>query len=124
MPREKTKFVIYWDSCRAESSEGYWSNLVRRANEDELDYEKAIRFHGTESASMKYPEDYPEEFVKMAEEAGIRMASHGQNMANDFRRRNEQRMAAAPNPEDGLPNSPLIETGASKRQRYGDAFKV
>ena len=95
-PRDRTKFVVYWNACRSASVDGYWTNLIRRANEVELVNAKEIRFRATEAVSMQYPDDYPGDFVTLAETAGIRIASLDKEVSADFRRRYEQRLAAIP----------------------------
>ena len=95
-PRDRTKFVVYWDACRARSLEGYWTNLRRRAEEEELTNPDAVRFHAAEAVAMNYPDDYPDDFVRLAEAAGVKIASLENQVAADIRRRYEQRLAPDP----------------------------
>ena len=93
IPRDKTKFVIYWDACRAESLEGYWTNNKRRA-EEELTNPKAFRFNCAEAVAMSYPDDYSGEFIQLTEAADVRVASFETQVAAEFRRRYVHRLAA------------------------------
>lgn len=95
IPRDKTKFVVYWDACRAVSLDGYWNNNKRRAEEEELANPDAIRFHASEAVAMSFPDDYDEDFIRLAEDTGIKMASFEKGVAADFRRRYEARLAGA-----------------------------
>ena len=75
VPREKTKFTIYFDACRAGSLDGYWNNLIRKRNGDlkgQPDWKTDTQ---SWMLSRHFPEDYPADFVSMADKAGVRMAS-------------------------------------------------
>ena len=95
-PRDRTKFVVYWDACRAGSLDGYWTNLRRRAEEEELTNPEAVRFYASETVAMNFPDDYPEDFVRLVEDAGVRVASFEKQVAAEIRRRYEQRLAPPP----------------------------
>jgi len=95
-PQDKTKFVIYWSACRRASADGYWTSVKRRAMEEELANPNAKKLICTEAVSMKYPDDYAENLVGMADRAGVRFATYEKGVAADFRRRYEERVAATP----------------------------
>jgi hypothetical protein len=91
-PRDKTKFVIYWSSCRGASANGYWASVKRRAMEEELANPDSKKLICTEAVSMKYPDDYAESLVGMAERAGVQFATFEKAEAADFRRQYEDRV--------------------------------
>ena len=93
-PRDKTKFVAYWSACRRASADGYWTSVKRRAIEEELANPNVNKLICTEAVSMKFPDDYPQKLVAMADGAGVRFATYEKGEAAGFRRRYEERVAA------------------------------
>lgn len=83
-PIEKTKYVIYWDSCRARCAESFLANCARRG-ESEIEAGGGLYF--AYSAGLFYPDDYAAEFVARVTAAGIRVATLDPARAHRFRDR-------------------------------------
>ena len=90
--RELTKFTIYFNACRRNFVDGYLNNLVRRANEEELNNLAAKDFSYTDAVRMVFPRDYPSEVVDSINNAGLEMASVDINCSDDLTKRYKNRL--------------------------------
>lgn len=90
--RELTKFTIYFNACRRNSVDGYLNNLIRRANEEELDNSAARNFVYTNAARMVFPRDYPGDVVDAIKGLGLDMASVDSSCSDDLTNRYESRL--------------------------------
>jgi phytanoyl-CoA dioxygenase PhyH len=77
IPKEYTKYVVYWDACNAAMVDDFLRNSMRRSeSEPEGFSESSLRPAAfTRVLSVKYPDDFPEEFVAAASECRIGVAS-------------------------------------------------
>lgn len=66
LPAERTKYVLYWDACATGSDVGFLQNSEKRAR-TEMFFCDYVR--------LKYPADFPEDFVRTAQQSGIRIGS-------------------------------------------------
>jgi hypothetical protein len=77
IPKAYTKYVIYWDACNTAMTEDFLRNSIGRA-EIEIrsgqhgSYRPAV-FTGF--LSLRYPDDYPSDFVAAARSRGVAVAS-------------------------------------------------
>lgn len=74
VPPEHTKYAFYWNACNPANTEDFLINSKERAVSMRAGEDKSKSFF-TEYLSLKYPEDYPQDFVALAEERGISIAS-------------------------------------------------
>ena len=77
VPKECTKYVIYWDACNAAMKDDFLGNSVKRA-QSEPDGMTEDRFRPavyTRILSLSYPHDYPQAFVAAATERDVGVAS-------------------------------------------------
>jgi len=77
IPRECTKYVIYWDACNAAMTDDFLRNSVKRAQSEpegmtEQRFRPAVY---TRILSLSYPHDYPKAFVTAATECNVGVAS-------------------------------------------------
>ena len=77
IPREFTKYVIYWDACNAAMVGEFLRNSVKRA-QGEPEGMTEHRFQPaafTRILSMRYPDDFPAAFVAAAKRCNVGVAS-------------------------------------------------
>ncbi len=77
VPKEHTKYVIYWDACNAAMSGDFLRNSIKRA-ESELSGMSEQRFRPavfTRFLSAKYPDDFPKNFVAAATVRDVSVSS-------------------------------------------------
>lgn len=72
MPEEHAKYTVYWDACNRQSLREFWLNSIRRSRQ-ENDPDSYLFFDYTK---LKYPDDYPPEFVRKLSENNILLASN------------------------------------------------
>lgn len=89
--KDKTKLVIYWDAGRLGSLDGYMQNACRRA-ERELAGEAKDALTGghpfhAEMVAMRFPEDYPADFVELVRQNGLNVAGIDRGEALRMRER-------------------------------------
>lgn len=77
VPREHTKYVIYWDACPRGMVQDFLENSVRRAalepeGMQETSERRAIY---TGILAFSYPQDFPADFVAAARAHGVEVAS-------------------------------------------------
>ena len=58
-PRDRTKFVVYWDACRARIAGRLLDQPQAPGRGRRTDQPDAVRFHAAEAVAMNYPDDYP-----------------------------------------------------------------
>ena len=89
IPREHTKYVIYWDACNAAMVDDFLRNSARRAaTEPEGMREERMRpAVFTRVLANRYPEDFPRQFVATATRCDVGVASLGAQEAEVFRRK-------------------------------------
>jgi len=77
IPKEFTKYVIYWDACNSAMVEDFLRNSVKRAQgEPEGMTEDRFRPAAfTRILSLRYPDDFPPAFVVAAKRCNVGMAS-------------------------------------------------
>jgi len=63
--RAKAKYVLYWEACAREYSEGFLKNSCKRAITDEIGIRSssACEYFFTEYLGYHYPSDYPRLYV-------------------------------------------------------------
>ena len=74
MPSDKTKFVIYWNSCRNQCAADFLRNSERRAEHEEIQGGHDELFF-CDYLRLKFPESYPADFADQVRAAGIQVAS-------------------------------------------------
>ena len=89
---ELTKFTIYFRACHCNSVNGYLNNLIRRANDEELNNSAAKNFYYTDATRMVFPRDYPSEVIDSINNAGLGMASVDINCSDDLTKRYKDRL--------------------------------
>ena len=77
MPNEHTKYVVYWDACNEQMVNDFMQNSLNRAL---LEYDNKSASVGNEPffssyVTYGYPDDYPDSFVKIATDMGVKIAS-------------------------------------------------
>lgn len=84
IPREKIKYVLYWDNGYETFAHAYVRNAMSLA--DEALQKRQPNLYSF-AAALHYPDDFPEEFCALAKEAGIDFACLEAPLATDFHRR-------------------------------------
>ena len=77
VPRDHTKYVIYWDACNLAMSEDFLRNSIKRSEAELLGMTEQ-RFQPavfSRILSLEYPDDFPRNFVAAAAERNIAVAS-------------------------------------------------
>jgi phytanoyl-CoA dioxygenase PhyH len=77
IPKDCTKYIIYWDACNAAMVDDFLRNSIKRS-ESERDGMSEHRFRPavfTRILSVKYPEDFPEGFIAAATRCEIGVAT-------------------------------------------------
>lgn len=89
VPREHTKYVLYWDVCHRDMVQDFLENSVRRAalEPEGMQETPEIRAIFTSCLSCCYPQDYPAEFVAAARAQGIEVATLPPERAADYVRK-------------------------------------
>jgi hypothetical protein len=88
IPRQHTKFVLYWNACNTAMSEDFFRNNVKRAADEKCgmtEQPPALTAAFTRTCALKYPEDYPAEFVASAQEHDIVVASLSSEQAASYK---------------------------------------
>lgn len=78
IPQQHTKFVLYWNACNVAMSEDFLRNSIKRSANEQCGMSEqapAITAAFTRSCALKYPDDYPAEFVAAANARHIIIAS-------------------------------------------------
>lgn len=75
IPEAQTKYVLYWEVCENGNGIRFVENSRYRAQHEETKRPKDTNRPRCGYLSLRYPEDYPADFVKLAETAPIRMFS-------------------------------------------------
>jgi Phytanoyl-CoA dioxygenase (PhyH) len=89
IPKECTKYVIYWDACDAAMVDDFLRNSIKRS-ESEPTGMSEHRFRPavfTRILSVKYPEDFPAEFAAAATRSRVGVASLDIDRAAFYRRK-------------------------------------
>lgn len=74
MPAANTKYVIYWDSSATDKLLPLFLKNAQQRAEEEL-RNRAKEPYFLNYAQLKFPEDFPQDFVDGVSKAGIRIAS-------------------------------------------------
>lgn len=88
IPPDKTKFVVYWCAGCSEFADGYLSDWVRRSRR-ELDTPDGQYPFFCDALRLRYPEDYPPDFVAAAAKAGVDVTVPERSVVNELRARFE-----------------------------------
>jgi Phytanoyl-CoA dioxygenase (PhyH) len=77
VPREYTKYVIYWDACNAAMVDDFLCNSVKRAQSepDGMTEHRLRPVVYSRILSLKYPDDFPADFVATASQCSVGVAS-------------------------------------------------
>jgi len=89
VPQEHTKYVIYWDACNAAMCDDFLRNSIKRS-QSELQGMNEQRFKPavfTRILSMKFPDDFPKNFVAAAADCDVRIASLDAEGASFYRQK-------------------------------------
>ncbi len=84
IPSEHTKYVFYFDACHPDFVETFLQNSIQRSEQENLNGQEL--FFNDYLGSV-FPEDYPEDFVKQAQEQGIQVVSLSQAKAQKYKER-------------------------------------
>jgi hypothetical protein len=89
IPKECTKYVIYWDACNAAMVDDFLRNSIKRSeSEQEGMIEHSLRpAIFTRILAMSYPDDFPQAFVAAANERDVRVASLGRERAAFYKQK-------------------------------------
>jgi len=71
VPNQYEKYVLYWNACNKKMVDDFIISSRKRTTEE--NYKTELFF--TDYLKNKYPEDYPAEFVKMAMNNKVEIAS-------------------------------------------------
>lgn len=78
LPRERTKYVVYWDACSTRPyALGFMKNSARRAAA-EITFCNYVR--------LRYPDDYPPEYLRAASNVGANIAHLSADESAHFQR--------------------------------------
>ena len=97
IPKDHTKYVIYWDACNAAMVDDFLRNSVKRAQgEPEGMTEHRSRPAAfTRILSLRYPDDFPATFVAAASRCNIGVASLQTQEAAFYKRKARNDAVAA-----------------------------
>lgn len=84
--RDRTKFAIYWDIGSTECATNYLRHSAKRAEHEELG-RKSLEPFFTDYLSLRFPDDYPRDFVSAVTAAGIHIATLDRAAASTWARR-------------------------------------
>jgi Phytanoyl-CoA dioxygenase (PhyH) len=89
VPAAHSKYVIYWDACNAAMVADFLRNSVRRAatEPEGMQEQRARPATFTRTMAIRYPEDFPAEFVAAATERAVGVASLGMEEAAFYKRK-------------------------------------
>jgi len=89
IPREHTKYVIYWDACNRAMVEDFLRNSMRRSEAEVADmHEQPCHTAAfTRYLSVRYPDDYPVDFVSAAVSRDVGIASLDVEGASFYKRK-------------------------------------
>jgi hypothetical protein len=74
IPKEKSKMVLYWNSCSEESVSGFIKNTIKRAKK-ERQSESVKEIFFMDYLKNSFPDDFPGEFVDNVHSNKIKVAS-------------------------------------------------
>jgi hypothetical protein len=89
IPSDSTKYVLYWDACNGAMTADFLRNSIKRA-ESEEEHMREHRFRPavfTRVLSVKYPEDFPANFVAAAARYNVGVASLEMAEAEIYKRK-------------------------------------
>jgi len=95
MPKDKAKIIFYWDACRTRYAADFLENNAGRAIREELDNTSSGQTFYSYFTSRRFPEDYPADFVRRVEAAGIRLPNLPIERTQQIANRLRQRLGAA-----------------------------
>lgn len=77
LPAEHTKYVLYWDACNQAMVEDFLRNSMLRAETEVNSMQEPVGRTAafTRYLAVKYPEDYPADFVAAARGRGVMIAT-------------------------------------------------
>lgn len=75
IPREHTKYVIYWDACNSAMSEDFLRNSIKRSETEPSEEGVGRMAQFTRTLAVRYPDDYPVNFVAAARSNDVTIAS-------------------------------------------------
>ncbi len=86
--KENAKLILYWDACNLDMSKDFLENSFRRAQDEEsLDsfegnQDKEIFY--SDYISKFYPEDYPKDFIDLAERFSVNISSFSRSKCSQL----------------------------------------
>ncbi len=86
VPREHTKYVIYWDACNRAMMDDFLRNSMGRS-QLETDAEQRRPPVFTRTLALRYPDDYPTEFVARAHAQDISVATLSGEQAASYKQK-------------------------------------
>ncbi len=95
IPPEKTKYVVYWNAGTGDFADGYLNDWVKRAR-GELDAPNGHFPFFCDVLRLRYPEDFPPDFVAGIEAAGLTMAMPPRGVADELGTRFQSVVAKHP----------------------------
>lgn len=90
IPKAHTKYAIYWDACNRAMVDDFLRNSIERAEKTELSgMRESPRVWAafTRYLSVRYPDDYPPEFVELARSQEVEVASLKSEQAAFYKRK-------------------------------------
>ena len=89
IPRAHTKYVIYWDACNRAMVDDFLRNSIARSESEIRDLQEAPGRAAvfTRILSVRYPEDYPADFVAAARGCDVGVASLGTERAAFYKQK-------------------------------------
>jgi hypothetical protein len=89
VPEEHTKYVMYWDACHPAMVHDFLQNVITRAYEEGPNPDRVVGREVAFSRNMAlcFPDDYPDEVVKLAKELGVEVASLDRDSCQTFKER-------------------------------------
>lgn len=79
IPKEHTKYVLYWNACDKEMLDDYFKYVKMRAKEDVREHCQNIQLNKepvwASQLRLHYPDDYDKNFIEIAKKCGITFSS-------------------------------------------------
>jgi len=102
IPKQHTKYVLYWDACNRGMVDDFLRNSIERARSEteERRQRSSLVPAFTQFLSVHYPTDYPRSFVQAAESLRIGIATLDPARARFHRHKLEAMHAEAAQPRD------------------------
>lgn len=91
IPKEHTKYVIYWDACNVAMAENFLQNSIKRAEGEKSGMNETPSLQAVYSRilSLAYPDDFPDAFAAAASNSGVSVASLSADRAAFYKRKLE-----------------------------------